>query len=384
MLGIAEARELFPSLKHVVWLNHGGGAPMHTRSRDAVERAAAAMTEGSMLTMTEGFAADRNALFDGLASMLNADPAHITLTRATAHGLGLLAGGLDWRDGDNVVGAWMEFPTNLYPWMALADRGVELRRAAPHDGRIGVEQVMEHVDDRTRVVALSLVQFWNGYRADVASIGAACRDRGVVFAVDAMQAVGAVRIDLAGANVDLLAAGSMKWLLGTWGIGFCWLHPDLIDQLRPVLVGMGSVADPFGDVMDPELAWAPGARRFQESAASWLDIAAFRAGVDLLAEFGHDAVEERVIGLTTRLGKALEADGHEIVAPWPREPEESSGLIAFRTPGVDPQQNVNAALEAGLFIRAYGDMNRVSPHFYNTEEELDRLVAVLNPKKPSS
>lgn len=357
---------------------------MHTRSRDAVERAAAAMTEGSMLTMTEGFAADRDALFSGLASMLNADPAHITLTRATAHGLGLLAGGLGWCDGDNVVGAWMEFPTNLYPWMALADRGVELRRATPEGGRIGVEQVMEHVDDRTRVVALSLVQFWNGYRADVAAIGSACRERGVIFAVDAMQAVGAVRIDLAAANVDLLAAGSMKWLLGTWGIGFCWLHPDLIERLRPVLVGMGSVADPFGDVMDPELDWAPGARRFQESAASWLDIAAFRAGVELLAEFGHDAVEERVVGLTTRLGRALESGGHEIVAPWPRRPEESSGLIAFRTPGVGPQQNVTAALEAGLFIRAYGDMNRVSPHFYNTEDELDRLVEVLRPKNLSS
>ena len=370
---------MFPSLKHLVWLNHGGGAPMHTRARDAVERAAAAMTEGSMLTMTEGFASDRNALFDGLGSMLNADPAHITLTRATAHGLGLLAGGLDWREGDNVVGARMEFPTNLYPWMALADRGVELRRATPEDGRIGAEQVLQHVDDRTRVVALSLVQFWNGYRADVAAIGAACRERGVIFAVDAMQAVGAVRIDLGKANVDLLAAGSMKWLLGTWGIGFCGLHPDLIERLRPVLVGMGSVADPFGDVMDPELDWAPGARRFQESAASWLDIAAFRAGVDLLAEFGHDAVEERVVGLTTRLAKALEAGGHEIVAPWPRRPDESSGLIAFRTPGVDPQQNVKAALDAGLFIRAYGDMNRVSPHFYNTEEELDRVVEALEP-----
>lgn len=337
-----------------------------------------------MLTMTEGFAADRNALFEGLATMLNADPAHITLTRATAHGLGLLASGLDWNEGDNIVGARMEFPTNLYPWMALADRGVELRRAAPEDGRIGVEQVVELVDDRTRVVSLSLVQFWNGYRADVSAIGAACRDRGVIFAVDAMQAVGAVKIDLAAANVDLLAAGSVKWLLGTWGIGFCWLHPDLIERLRPVLVGMGSVADPFADVMDPELQWAPGARRFQESAASWLDIAAFRAGVDLLAEFGHDAIEERLVHLTSRLAKALEADGHEIVAPWPRKPEESSGLIAFRTPDVDPQRNVKLAMDAGLFIRAYGDMNRVSPHFYNTEEELDRLVEAVNPKNTSA
>lgn len=376
-LSVDDAREFFPSLKELVWLNHGGGAPMHTRAQEAVARAAAAMTEGSMLTMTEGFAADRNALFDGLASMLNADPAHITLTRATAHGLGLLAGGLDWTEGDNVVGAWKEFPTNLYPWMALSDRGVELRRATPEEGRIGVEQVLKHIDDRTRVVALSLVQFWNGYRAGVAAIGAACRERGIIFAVDAMQAVGAVRIDLATANIDLLAAGSMKWLLGTWGIGFCWLHPGLIDRLRPVIVGMGSVADPFGDVMDPALDWAPGARRFQESAASWLDIAAFRAGVDLLAEFGHDAVEERVVGLTTRLATALEADGHEIVAPWPRKPEESSGLIAFRTPGLTPNKNVEKAMAAGLFIRAYGDMNRVSPHFYNSEDELDRLVEVL-------
>lgn len=357
---------------------------MHTRAQEAVARAARAMTQGSMLTMTEGFAADRNGLLESLASMLNADSADLTLTRATAHGLGLLAGGLDWREGDNVVGAWMEFPTNLYPWMALSDRGVELRRASPEEGRIGVAQVMELVDDRTRVVALSLVQFWNGYRADVAAIGAACRERGVILAVDAMQAVGAVRIDVRRANVDLLAAGSMKWLLGTWGIGFCWLHPQLTERLRPVLVGMGSVADPFGDVMDPELEWAPGARRFQESAASWLDIAAFRAGVELLADFGHDAVEERVVGLTTRLGKALEADGHEIVAPWPRPPEESSGLIAFRTPGVDPERNVELALDSGLFIRAYGDMNRVSPHFYNTEDELDRLVEVLRPDKASS
>ena len=353
---------------------------MHTRAQEAVARAASEMTDGSMLTMTEGFAADRNGLFEGLANMLNADPAHITLTRATAHGLSLLAGGLDWKEGDNVVSARMEFPTNLYPWMALADRGVELRKAEPVDGRISVEQVVELIDERTRVVSLSWVQFWNGYRADLAAIGAACRERGVIFAVDGMQGLGAVQIDVEAANIDLLAAGSMKWLLGTWGIGFCWLHPNLIERLRPVLVGMGSVADPFASVMDPELDWAPGARRFQESAASWLDIAAFRAGVDLLAEFGHDAIEERLVGLTTGLAKALETDGHEIVAPWPREPEEASGLIAFRTPGVDPQQNVKLAMDAGLFIRAYGDMNRVSPHFYNTEEELDRLVEAVNPK----
>lgn len=373
---ISAARSLFPLTQRYVFMNHAGVAPMSDRGRAAI---AAQMEWLTARPYTDGLAeqeADR--LRASIARLVGARPETIGLVRGTAHGLSLLAQGLDWREGDNVVGARGEHPANVYPWMALRDRGVVYRMAEPVDGRVTPASVLALVDDRTRVVALSHVQFWNGYRVDIEAIGTELDRRGVVFAVDAAQSVGALRLDLASLPVDFLAASACKWLLGPLGIGFCYCRPELLPRLRPLLVGTGSVKrdrEYFDYAYEP----CDTARRFEESSVSLLDVAAFQAAVDLLLDVGPAAVEERVLGLAGRLAAGLAERGHEVVQPWPRRPRECSGIVSFRRPGATASEVLRALNAAHVAARALADFVRLSPHFTNTPKEVERVLDVLAP-----
>jgi cysteine desulfurase / selenocysteine lyase len=374
---IAAIRTLFPLTQRFVFMNHAGVAPMSDRGRAAIDAQVERLTTAPYADGLAEEQADR--LRRSIARLVGADPETIGLVRGTAHGLSLLAQGLDWREGDNVVGAHGEYPANVYPWMALRDRGVEYRMAEPVDGRVTPGAVLSLVDDRTRVVALSHVSFWNGHRVDLATIGAELDRRGVLFAVDGIQSVGALRLDLSTLPVDFLAAGASKWLLGPLGIGFCYCRPELLHRLRPVLVGVGSVKRDH-EYFEYAFDLCETARRFEESSVSVLDVAAFQAAVDLLLEIGAEAVEEWVLGLAGRLAAGLAERGYEVVRPWPRDRREASGIVSFRRPGASPQEVLRALNAARVVGRVHRDFVRLSPHVTNTPEEVERVLAVLAPE----
>lgn len=371
------ARSLFPLTQHFIFMNHAGVAPMSDRARAAIE---ALMEQMTGRPCPDGLAAEEaDRLRRSLAALLGAEPESIGLVRGTAHGLSLLAQGIDWRPGDNVVGARGEHPANVYPWMALASRGVEYRMADPRQGRVRPEDVLDLVDERTRLVALSHVEFWNGYRLDVRTIGDELDRRGVILALDGMQSVGALRLDLSRLPVDYLATGAHKWLLGPIGIGFCYCRPELLRRLRPVLVGAGSVKG-SGELFRYDLDLCDTARRFEESWVSVLDMAAFQAAVDLLLEVGAAVIEERVVRLAQRLAGGLAERGYELLEPWPRVVGECSGIVSFRRPGASAHQILRDLTAAGVVGRVHDDFVRLAPHFYNTEEEVERVLDVLAPE----
>lgn len=375
-----EARSLFPLTGRYIHMNHAGVSPMSERGRAAVER----VVEGMLhRPYREGWSQDEADRVRGLvARLINAAPESITLTRSTAHGLSLLAQGLDWTSGDNVVGADGEYPANVYPWMALEPRGVEFRRVRPATGRVTCDAVMSLVDERTRVVALSHVEFWNGFRVDIDAIGAECRRRGIVFAVDVMQSAGALRLDVARMPIDWCAAGSGKWLLGLAGIGFAYCSPSLLDRVRPAVVGIGSVAG-FDRYYDYDLTFRGDARRFEESVVSLVDTAVFGAALEILLDAGADVVERRVLALSSRLAHGLVERGYEIVEPWPRSDFESSGIVSFRKPGATAQEVLRDLTSANVIARIHRDFVRLSPHFYITDEEVDRVLELLAPESVS-
>ena len=374
---MAQIRREFPALHGCIFLQHGGSSPMPVRALGAVSRAARALTSKTPAAWSEAYGEDVDGLKANLGRLLNVEPEDVALTRATAHGLSLVASGLDWRAGDNVVGARAEYPANLFCWQALDRLGVELRLAEPAGGRIGVDELMPLCDDRTRVVAVSFVQFWNGYRTQLAELGAECRRRGIVLVVDGIQGAGAVQIDLRATQVDLFAAGGYKWLLGPVGIGFCYIHPDLAARLQPPLIGVGTPDDP-GTALEPRWSLGTRARRFEESASPWLDAAGLRASLSLLLDAGMDAVESRVLSLSALAGRLLEEAGCEMAPPWPRTPAESSGIVAFRHPRLDPEPMVAALKERGVHSRHISHRwVRFSTHFHNTEEEVERAVALV-------
>jgi selenocysteine lyase/cysteine desulfurase len=372
-----EARNLFPLVDHYIHMNHAGVSPMSQRGRAAIEQ----VVDASMnRPYRDGWAQDEaDRARELIARLINASADSIALTRSTGHGISLLAGGLDWKAGDNVVGAVGEYPANVYPWMALAARQVEYRLAKPVGGRVRPEDVFGLVDSRTRVVALSHVEFWNGFRVDLETIGDECRRRGIIFAVDVMQSVGALRVDVGRLPVDFCAAGGGKWLIGPSGIGFLYCTPALLDRLRPVIVGARSVAG--NDYFTYDLTLAPGARRFEESVVSVLTTAALSAALDLLLEVGPAVIEERVLDLSERLAEGLASCGCEIVEPWPRTRAESSGIVSFRKPEAKPQTVLRDLSAANVVARIHRDFVRLSPHFYNTVEEVDRVLDVLAPER---
>jgi selenocysteine lyase/cysteine desulfurase len=296
--------------------------------------------------------------------------------------MSLLAQGLEWMAGDNVIGATGEYPANVYPWMALQSRGVEFRQAKPINGRITADAVFSLVDARTRVVAVSHVEFWNGFRVDIEAIGAECRHRGIILAVDAMQSAGALKVDVAAMPIDFCAAGAGKWLMGPPGIGFCFFAPELLERVRPVIVGVGSVAG-RDRYFEYDLTFALSARKFEESVVSLLDTAAFGAALELLLEVGADVIEARVLGLAARLAEGLARNGCEIVEPWPRSRAESSGIVSFRKPGMSAAAVLRDLTAAHVIARTHQDFVRLSPHFYNTEVEVDRVLDVMSPDRVS-
>jgi len=376
-MDLLEARALFPICDEHIHFNHAGVSPMSVRVRAAVEHVTQVMSEEGF--NHEDYTETLGQLRSSLAGLVGVTPDQGSITRGTAHGISLLARGLDWKEGDNVVGARLEYPANLFPWMAARARGVELRLVEPVGGRVTPEAVLSLVDGRTRVVALSFVQFWNGYRIDLAEIGAECRKRGVILAVDGIQGLGVLPFDLESMGADFVAAGAGKWLTGPPGVGFTAWRPDLLERIDPLLVGTGSMEDRM-NYFEPSFEYAGTARKFEESAISWLDIAAFGAAVGLLLEVGIDAIAEHVLGLTKRLAEGLVERGCDIIEPWPREPEESSGIVSFRRSGVTEVELLRDLKAAGVITRTHRDFVRLSPHFYSTEAEVDRVLNVLTPQ----
>jgi selenocysteine lyase/cysteine desulfurase len=377
MLDPLEARDLFPIVRQRIYMNHAGVAPMSERVRAAIEHVLEMMTTGTFSMEFAVEEADRGHRV--AAEIIGAVPGTVALVRSTSHGLSLLASGLDWQPGDNVVGAQGEFPANVYAWMSLQDRGVEYRLAECVDGRVTPEAVFAKMDDRTRVVALSHVEFWNGYRLDVERIGDECRRRGVIFCADAIQSAGVVPVDVEAQRVDFLSAGAFKWLLGPTGIGLCYIRPELMERVRPVLVGTYSVKHGH-EFFRYSYELRDNALRYEEAPPSLLTLVGMTTAIELLLEIGIDAIEQRVLGLTTRLGEGLRERGYEIVEPWPHKPNEASGIISFRRPGSPAQEVLRDLTANGIVARVHSDFVRLSPHFYNTDEEVNRVLDVLAPE----
>jgi cysteine desulfurase / selenocysteine lyase len=368
-----EMRALYPIATRYAYLDHAANAPLATPVRSTMEVYLARMTEEPFdLAHWERL---RSQVRARTAELLSVGPESITFTKNTTAGLGLVAAGLDWADGDNIVGVNREFPSNIYPWMGLKRKGVELRLYQPEQGRIDVKAVVGLCDRRTRVLAISAVQYWSGFRTDLGALGTALRDRDVLLVVDGVQAVGGLHLDLSRTPVDFLAVGAQKWLLGPMGVGFAYVGPRMLERLHPVAIGPDSVVR-TQEYIDYDLTFRPDARRFEEAAPNYPGILGMGAAVNLLLRCGAPVVEDVVLRLADRLRDELPSRGYELVAK-PTVPSERSGIVSFRHPRMVPAELHTRLREAGVIISLRSDFLRASPHYYNSDEDLDRLLEAL-------
>jgi selenocysteine lyase/cysteine desulfurase len=313
------------------------------------------------------------------ARMIGADADEIALVRNTTAGISLVAEGFPWQPGDNVVTLADEFPSNLFPWMHLADRGVETRKVTTDSGRLDLDQLAAACDARTRIVSLSWVGYSTGYRQDVAKIVELVHERGGLVFLDAIQGLGAFPLDVGAVPVDFLAADGHKWLLGPEGAGIGYIRREHLERIRPQSVGWHSVV-PAVDYSRAELKLKPTAARFEGGSENMAGTLALGASLELLLELGLDNVAAAVLDVTELACERLREIGATIVSdrrPDHRGGQQRSGIVAFELPGRDPMAVRKHCLAEHVVMSCRSGRLRISPHAYNNEEDVDRLIAAL-------
>jgi len=312
------------------------------------------------------------------ARLLGCDADEIALLGPTSIGLSLFANGLEWQPSDEVVCHADDYPANVYPWLDLARRGVTVRLLKPErPGEITPALVESVLTPRTKLVALASAHYFTGYRPDVSAIGAMLRARGILFALDAIQTLGAFPIDTT--HVDFLSADAHKWLLGPCAIGLVMVKRERFEQLRPTLLGSWNVYSP-GFVAQSEIRFMPTAQRYEPGALNFPGIYALKAGLELLHDLGIDRIAARLLELKAALLSRIEPLGFTVLGP--REGAAAHAITTVRREGDDHQALHAKLLAAGIVCslradRSGRDWLRFSPHFYNTEEEFDRVASAL-------
>jgi cysteine desulfurase / selenocysteine lyase len=374
-LDVAALRAEMPITETWNYLNHATHGPFPRRTTEAVSRVA-----GLWECPPEMNDAERQetiqAVRRNIAAMINGRPEGVAFTGNLAESISLAAAGIDWQPGDNAVVPEFEFPSVVYPFLGLEHRGVELR-LAPKDesGFTCLERIESVMDGRTRAVALSHVEFRDGFKNDLAALGRLCRERDALLIVDATQSMGPCVIDLQACDVDVIAAHGYKWLMSSYGVGVMHFSERAIERVRPTYVGRLSVDKHFED-LDYELAWRAGADRYQTGGINWLSLAALRASTDLVVSIGVSEIKRHTLHLAERLLDGVENKGYHVTSS--RAPENRSAIVSFSTRDHARDGEIVEELKRErIAVSLRGRGVRVSPYFYNTESEIDLLIDAL-------
>lgn len=363
-------RRQFPVCEQRIYLDNAGVAPCSAAARDAAARWMSELASYGIGPASQWEEAVERVR-EQVARLLGARATEIAFTRSTSHGLSLIAEGLDWRAGDEVViCSAVEYPANVYAWQRLTERGVVVRDLAPVDGGVTAASVADALGERTRVVAVSTVQFATGARTDLERLGALCRERGVLLCVDGIQSVGAFPIDVERLGVAALSADSHKWMLGVPGIGILYVRRDLVEHVRPALVGWRTTADAWA-FDGTRFQMRPDAARFEEGSLPYPLIEALGASLALIERVGVDTIARHVTALLARAEAGLRALGCEVTPP----PQLRAGILLFAPPAGDAQRLADALVADGFALSLRRGRVRIAPHLYNTEDEIDHLVS---------
>ncbi len=368
----------FPVTERWAYLNHAGINALPVAALLAMERCASeAAAHGGVAHPDH--AARVEQVREGAAHLMGVPVTDVAFVKNTTEGLGFVANGLTWSEGDRVVIPDLEFPSTLYPWLALRDLGVVVDLVSPVGvGRcLPLESFAEVIGSGVppKVVVTSWVQFGRGWRTDLSALAALAHDVGALLCADVIQGLGVVPAELEAWGVDFAMADAHKWLLGPLGVGVLYVRGSCLDLLRPLEPGWASVVH-REEWENLELVWDTGARRLEGGSANVTGIHALGASVELLLGAGLPAVWAHVSSLCDRACAGLDQAGAEVLSD--RSLEGRSGIVTFAVEGHDPTAVVDALRQGGIVCSPRGGGIRLSPHGYNTAEEIDSLVAVVS------
>lgn len=371
-------QELFPVTRNTIFFAHAGVAPLPKfvadRMCDYVRASSKTHQEfGEVLP-------EIKRARQTCARLIGAEADEIALLGPTSLGLSLFANGLPWKEDDEVLCYQGDYPANVYPWIELRRRGVAVRYLEPATpGLITSELVAAALSPRTRLVALASCHFFTGTRVDLEAIGALLHERGVLFAVDAIQTLGAFPVDVARAHIDFLSADAHKWMLGPLSIGIVYVKRAHFDLLRPTLLGAWNVVSPNFIAQD-EIVFVPGAQRYEPGALNVAGILGMQAAVDFFLATGIDAIATRLLDLKAHLLQQLDALDCSVLGP--RSGDMASSITTFRHPRTSAAKLFSALQKENVlcslrYDSAGRDYLRFSPHCYNSEGEIDAAIEIL-------
>jgi selenocysteine lyase/cysteine desulfurase len=372
----SERQRLFPVCKSKIFLGHAAVTALPAGVADAM---CAHVRQSCEMPQEFGdVLRDIKGARKLCAQFIGAEPEEIALLGPTSLGLSLFANGLPWEPGDEVVCYAADYPANVYPWLELRRRGVVVKYLQPaRPGEITPELIAASLTPKTKLVALASCHFFTGYRIDVESIGRLLHERGVLFSLDAIQTLGAFPLSVE--HVDFLSADAHKWMLGPVAIGIVYVKKKHFELCRPTLLGAWNVYSPNFNAQD-EVRFVPTAQRYEPGVLNIAGIYGMQAAIEMFLRFGTGKIAGRILELTAHLAAGLRARGYEIHSPT--SGSTASGITTFRHSGRDMSE-LHAKLEkagvvSSLRIDREGrDYLRFSPHFYNTESELDSALAEL-------
>lgn len=368
MKSVEKIREQFPVTKNKVFLNHAGQSPLSKPVADAVHK---------YVDDFSNFGTTSIEWNDGgkplFAKLVGAKPEEIALVENTSVGLNIAANVLHYPQGSKVVTTDLEYPSVPYIWLRKK-LGVKVRYVKNVNGKILLSDVEKAVDDETVAVAVSHVEYFNGFRNDLRALSEIAHEHGACLIVDAIQSAGAVQIDVKRDDVDFLTAACYKWLLGPPGAGYLYVKKGLIEKCEPPFVGWRSVKTEVFETIDFWDIWSlrlsETASRFEVGSPSFISLVGAAEALKILLGLGIESVERRILSLTDRLIEEIKALGLKLQTP--EEPQHRSGIVNFKID--NPEKVVEKLRCKDIVVSARAHGVRVSPHFYNTEEEIEKLI----------
>lgn len=369
---VSEIRALFPYLENQTYLNHAATGPLPTPVLDAVNRCLKERSEGHIEYWPDGLDA-RVEFKDRIGRLINGTPENIAVSDSTSMALNWLTQGIQWQPGDRILLNDLEFPSNVNPFLALEQQGVIVDFVEAKNGCINAADIKSSLHEKTRLVSLSFVQFLNGFRSDLEAIGNLCRERNVIFCVDGIQGLGALRLDVERMNIDFLAAGGQKWLMWPRGTAFFYVSPRILDSVKPMATGWLSVEEPW-TFFQRSYKLLPDAGRFEPGIFNVLGVVGANESLKLMENAGFQNIEERVLEHSRWLSEQLLLSGFRLFSA--NQDDSRSGIVTFYH---DRAEDLMTFLQNNrMFVSMRDGKIRLSPHFYNTREELELFIQLLH------
>ena len=371
-----DLRDGFPHTDREVYLNHAATSPLSAPARKAMAAYTAergGVDDGHEI---DGFETTLLPLFqqtrEQVATVLGTSPGRVAFAQNTSAALNILAEGLDWQPGDRVAIPDGTFPTNVFPFLNQRRKGVAVDFIPTREGAYSIHDVEKTLRPGTRVVSVSWVHFLSGFRADLREIGRLCADRDIVFCVDAIQGLGAMQIDVDGCEIDFLAAGGHKWLMGTQGLGVLYCGEDIQSQIRPPAGWLHGPVD-WEDLDDYELTFHDDARRFEIGTVNGIGLAALNASLRQYLAVGAEAVETQIRDLAAHLAGGLAGLG--IPRYGSSDPAHGSGIVTVAPE--EPEALAAHLKQHGVTTALRNRKLRLSPHAYVTTRDIDRALEAV-------